>query len=216
LSGLGALAALALAAAQPSIAPPPPLVTLDDIDRAFVCPENLPAELREGSLGTFMNEVAAATPDVAVLGFAKFRLALLNKHHCRQTLAAIDRARRANPNKPPTASEGWALMSQGSVDGHIVSASVDVDRTTIAGAGRLRTWIRYRREDQPAGQTLVYEQLNCRRGYHATIMTFGDDAAGRAITHARRSPAAETAVAADSPLAGILPRLCRLYGQSAR
>jgi hypothetical protein len=65
---------------------------LAEIDKAFVCPEDLPDDpAREAALRGFFAAVGAAAPTMSVDDLIRFRLALLEKHHCAQTLRNIER-----------------------------------------------------------------------------------------------------------------------------
>jgi len=65
---------------------------LDQIDRSFVCPESLPdVKAKEASLDQFIKQVTAAWPGVTVAQFTAFRMALLERHECKQTLESIRR-----------------------------------------------------------------------------------------------------------------------------
>lgn len=63
---------------------------LNQIDRTFVCPESLPSDAaREDALRLFIAQVQAAEPNLTVQALTEYRISLLEKHQCRDTLAKL-------------------------------------------------------------------------------------------------------------------------------
>ena len=68
------------------------------IDRTFVCPEYLATdEARNDALKLFLKQVTTAKPSVTVEEAIQFRVAMLQKHECNETLAHIDVSPVDNP-----------------------------------------------------------------------------------------------------------------------
>jgi hypothetical protein len=68
----------------------PDKTKLAEIDRTFTCPETLPdAAAKQNALKQFVSQVGAAWPEVTIAQFTTFRMTLLEKHGCTQTLEAI-------------------------------------------------------------------------------------------------------------------------------
>jgi hypothetical protein len=66
--------------------PPPSHAT----EYSFVCPEALPTDqARVNALGDFVQWFRARHPDTTVGGMLAARYALLESHHCKQTLTNI-------------------------------------------------------------------------------------------------------------------------------
>jgi len=63
---------------------------LDEIDRTFVCPEDLPNDdAREASLRQFLERIRKDAGTMTVDQMIEFRVRLLEKHHCTKTLQHI-------------------------------------------------------------------------------------------------------------------------------
>ena len=79
-----------LIALGPDLSADPKLAVLD---RQFVCPEALPDDAaRSAALKQFFDQVGTAEPAVTIGDMIAYRLALLRKHDCRDTLANIARS----------------------------------------------------------------------------------------------------------------------------
>jgi hypothetical protein len=73
---------------------------LAQIDHTFVCPESLPNDAaREAAIRLFTEQVAAMNPRVTIRQIVSYRVALLRRHGCRQTLANLDLARAAGRSR---------------------------------------------------------------------------------------------------------------------
>lgn len=78
---------------------------LAQIDRTFVCPESLPSDsARQAALQLFLEQVSAVEPNLTVANIITYRVSLLRKHRCAQTLANIARPlpSTAQKNGPAT------------------------------------------------------------------------------------------------------------------
>lgn len=196
---------------------------LAQIDRTFVCPEDLPTDqARQDAVKLFLEQVAAVQPKVTLREITEYRVSLLKKHQCSQTLANIitDPAQTSNP--APVASsvsvnDHWEKA--GRIDGaNGITITVDMDSMTSAGPGRMRTWIKYSNDmadEKGLKQTLVYEQFDCARRYHSTISLYAYAADGHIIYSSGGKAEDEEPIIPDSLLAGILPFTCAAHGLSA-
>jgi len=83
---------LAAAFAVPALAQSADKDKLAEVDRNFVCPENLPTDAaRQEAVKQYLLNVRDAWPVATVDDMIAFRVALLNKHNCTKTLDAIQR-----------------------------------------------------------------------------------------------------------------------------
>jgi len=83
---------LAAAFAVPALAQSADKDKLAEVDRNFVCPENLPTDAaRQEAVKQYLLSVGDAWPGVTVNQMIAFRVALLNKHNCTKTLEALKR-----------------------------------------------------------------------------------------------------------------------------
>lgn len=74
------------------------------IDRTFVCPEALPSdEARNDALKLFLEQAAAAKPSITLAEVTQFRVAMLRKHQCNETLANLG----VPPAAKQKAAEGY-------------------------------------------------------------------------------------------------------------
>lgn len=65
---------------------------LHRVDKAFVCPENLPNDVaRVQALAKFDADMAKAVKDITIDQLGAARLYLLKKHRCFATLANLQR-----------------------------------------------------------------------------------------------------------------------------
>ncbi len=79
----------------------PDKAKLAEVDRTFTCPETLPdGAAKQTALRQFVSQVAAAWPDATIAQFTAFRMTVLEKHGCTQTLEAI-RQRNQDGGKAP-------------------------------------------------------------------------------------------------------------------
>lgn len=63
---------------------------LDQIDRTFICPEDLPTdEAREAALLVFNAQVQAVQPGLTLRQLIEYRYSMLAKHQCTKTLEAM-------------------------------------------------------------------------------------------------------------------------------
>jgi hypothetical protein len=91
---------LAAAFALPAHAEPDK-AKLAEIDRTFTCPETLAdGAAKQTALKQFVSQVGAAWPEVTIEQFTSFRMTLLEKHGCTQTLETI-RQRNQDAGKAP-------------------------------------------------------------------------------------------------------------------
>ena len=68
----------------------PDKAKLAEIDRTFVCPETLPdGAAKQNALRQFVSQVGDAWPEVTIAQFTSFRMTVLEKHGCTQTLESI-------------------------------------------------------------------------------------------------------------------------------
>jgi hypothetical protein len=68
---------------------------LDQIDRTFVCPESLPSdEARQDATKLFVEQVQAADPNATIKSLVEYRMSLLAKHGCVETLKNIHESNR--------------------------------------------------------------------------------------------------------------------------
>lgn len=185
------------------------------IDRAFVCPEALPSdEARKDALKVFLDQVVAAKPSVTIDELTAFRVAMLRKHQCTQTLENIGAA-TVKPSAPNQSSaDHWERA--GSVSGpHGIVITVDMDSMVSAGPGKMRTWIKYRYNGvgpKNVKESLVYEQLDCARHYHSTISLYSYAPDGHIVLSEIGKPEDEEPIIPESMLAGILPFTCAAHG----
>jgi hypothetical protein len=195
---------------------------LAQIDRTFICPEDLPTEqAKQDALNLFLEQVAVVQPQITIAEIIEYRVSLLKKHQCRQTLANIgaspSQASGPAPAAPSTPmNDHWERAGRiGGANG--ITITVDMDSMTSAGPGRMRTWIKYR-NDKPdrkgIKETLVYEQLDCARNYHSTISLYSYAADGHIVDSS--GGRAEEPIVPESLLAGILPFTCAAHGLSTR
>jgi hypothetical protein len=193
---------------------------LAQIDRTFVCPEDLPNdEARSIALKLFLQQLAAVQPSITIKEITEYRVSLLKKHQCRQTLANI--ARPAAPVRvpAPTSTSHWERAGRVVNNGNGIALSVDMDSMVSAGPGRMRTWIKYRNDRPDADgvkESLIYEQLDCARSYHSTMSIYRYAADGHIISSDKGSADDEEPIVPDSFLAGILPFTCAAHGLKAR
>ena len=83
------------------------------IDKAFVCPENLPDEnARMVALHDFMNAMVRAAPDKSVPDVLLYRRTLLQSHGCTQTLKSLDAAEAA-VNRGDVQDQAWFPLDSG-------------------------------------------------------------------------------------------------------
>jgi len=60
---------------------------LDQLDRTFICPEDLPSdEARQSAVLLFLEQVRAIEPNLTVKSLIEYRQSLLVKHDCTKTL----------------------------------------------------------------------------------------------------------------------------------
>ena len=72
------------------------------IDRTFVCPEALPSDAaRQDALKLFFQQAAAAKPSITLGEITQFRVAMLRKHGCNETLAKLGVSPVAKPTGAP-------------------------------------------------------------------------------------------------------------------
>jgi len=73
---------------------------LAQIDRTFVCPESLPNDAaRDAAMQLFIEQVRAVQPNLTVAELVSYRMTLLQRHDCAETLAHI--AHQPRPSQPP-------------------------------------------------------------------------------------------------------------------
>jgi hypothetical protein len=194
--------------------------SLAQIDRTFVCPEDLPSdEARDTALKLFLQQVAAIEPKTTVGDMISYRVSLLKKHQCRQTLANL--AQSATPSEEPTShpASHWEHAGRVVNNGNGVTIAVDMDSMVDAGPGRMRTWIRYTNDKPDANDVkewMIYEQLDCARSYHSTMSLYSYAEDGHIISSEKGSTADEEPIIPDSILAGILPFTCAAHGLKVR
>ncbi len=98
---LAQLTLVLLAVALPAHAEPDK-AKLAEIDRSFTCPETLPdGAAKQNALKQFVDQVAAAWPEVTIAQFTAFRMTVLEKHGCTQTLEAV-RQHNQDSGKAPS------------------------------------------------------------------------------------------------------------------
>ena len=183
------------------------------IDRSFICPEALPSDdARKAALQLFISQVAAAKPRITVNELTAFRVAMLRKHGCAQTLANIGEKAQAAPTY--NNSDHW--QRAGSVPGpQGMVITVDMDSMANAGPGKLRTWIKYRWSTvgpKNVKESLIYEQLDCARRYHSTLSLYSYAPDGHIVLSETGKPEDEEPIIPESMLAGILPFTCAAHG----
>jgi hypothetical protein len=129
---LSVVAAIAASAAQAQTAEQK---MVEQIDRTFVCPEALPSdEARHDSLKLFLEQVAAAKPNITVMEITQFRVAMLRKHDCNETLAHLG----VSPVVKPTAAPGYDNTDHWERAANIPGARgmvVTVDMDSMISAG---------------------------------------------------------------------------------
>jgi hypothetical protein len=193
---------------------------LAQIDRTFVCPESLANdEARESAINLFINQVGAVEPSITINEIVAYRMSLLKKHGCGQTLANIASSNsQAAASKPDPASH-WVQAGRVGDSQNSMTITVDMDSMTGAGPGRMRTWIKYR-NDKPDSEgvqeSLVYEQLDCIRHLHSTMALVRYSPTGAVISDDQGSAEESEPIIPDSVLAGILPFTCAAHGLKAR
>jgi hypothetical protein len=75
-------AAMGSKAGQFSV-PPKVNMTLNQLDRNFICPERLPSDTaRQADMATFRRSVAAVLPTVTDDQLSHIRSGMMQKHHC--------------------------------------------------------------------------------------------------------------------------------------
>ncbi len=185
------------------------------IDRTFVCPEVLPSdEARRDALKLFLDQVVAAKQNITIAEITEFRVAMLRKHQCNQTLANIG----VTPAKPaaPSYSNTDRWVRAGAISGaHGMAITVDMDSMVSAGPGKMQTWIKYRYDGvgpKNVKESLVYEQLDCARHYHSTISLYSYAPDGHIVLSESGKPEDEKPIIPESILAGILPFTCAAHG----
>jgi hypothetical protein len=188
---------------------------LAQIDRTFVCPEDLPSdEARSTAVELFLQQLASIQPSITINEIAAYRTSLLQKHQCRQTLAHI-----ATPAPPSASTSHWARAGRVVNGGSGVTITVDVASMVGAGPARMRTWIKYRNDKadaQGVQETLAYEQLDCARSYHSTMSLYRYGSDGHIVSSDLSSGDDEEPIIPDSVLAGIVPFTCAAHGLKAR
>jgi hypothetical protein len=215
LVALTAVTTLTAAAAHAQLAVQKELA---QIDRTFVCPEDLPSdEARATAVELFLQQLAAVQPRITVREITEYRVSLLKKHQCRQTLANI--AQPAARAPAPTSTSHWEHAGRVVKNGNGITIAVNMDSMVSAGPGRMRTWIKYRNDKPDAHgvkESLAYEQLDCTRSYHSTISLYRYAADGHIVSSATGNAEEEEPIIPDSLLAGILPFTCAARGLTAR
>ncbi|WP_159982605.1 MULTISPECIES: hypothetical protein [unclassified Novosphingobium] len=84
------MAILALTAAASNFLPVQQ--KLDQIDRTFICPEDLPSdEARDAAMNLFVEQVRSLDPSATVANLVAYRYSLLVKHQCVKTLDIMKR-----------------------------------------------------------------------------------------------------------------------------
>ena len=79
--------AFAFALIGQQVGPLPVQQKLDQIDRTFVCPEDIPSyEGRKAAAKLFVERLQAIQPDLTVKNLVEYRQTLLVKHRCTKTL----------------------------------------------------------------------------------------------------------------------------------
>jgi hypothetical protein len=187
------------------------------IDRTFVCPESLPSdEARTDALKLFLDQVAAAKPSTTVAETTRFRVAMLRKHQCQETLAKLGIPPAAKPAAAPSYRNTDHWERAANIPGaHGMVITVDMDSMITVGPGRMRTWLKYRYNGigpKNVKESLVYEQLDCSRNYHSTLSLYSYAPDGHIVLSETGRPEDEEPIIPESMLAGILPFTCAAHG----
>jgi hypothetical protein len=187
------------------------------IDGTFICPEALPSdEARNDALKLFLEQVAAAKPSITVAEITQFRVAMLRKHQCNETLANLGVSPVAKPAAAPSFNNTDHWERAAYIPGaHGMVITVDMDSMISAGLGKMRTWIKYRYNGvgpKNIKESLVYEQLDCARNYHSTISLYSYAPDGHIVSSDAGKPEDEEPIIPESMLAGILPFTCAAHG----
>jgi hypothetical protein len=127
----GELGCLAMAILVALVAPPqakaqlPVERQLAQVDSTFACPESLSTDqARQNALALFLDQVAALQPNLTLADLIAYRVTLLRKHRCFQTLRNIT-----------AASASDAVDQPGYADGRRAGL--------LLGAGSCRWWPRF-------------------------------------------------------------------------
>jgi hypothetical protein len=112
---------------------------LSQIDRTFICPEDLPSnEARTAAMSLFVQQIAAIQPKITIKEIAEYRMSLLKSHQCRETLANIAAPPIAPTQIPvPSSTSHWERAGRVTINGNGINITVDVDSMIDAGSGRL-------------------------------------------------------------------------------
>src|SRR5665213_1589898 len=89
---------------------------------------------------------------------------------------------------PPASASTWVHAGRVVQNGNGMTITVDMDSMVSAGPGRMRTWIKFQNDRPDADgvkETLIYEQLDCARSYHATMSLYAYAADGHIVRSER-------------------------------
>lgn len=193
---------------------------LAQIDRTFICPEDLPSdEARNSAVKLFLEQLAAVEPNITVSELGEYRMSLLKKHECRQTLANIANSGSGAKTGGTNPTDHWVQAGRIVTNQSGITITVDMDSMVSAGPDRMRVWIKYRNDNPDSDgvqETLVYEQLDCARRLHATMSLVRYSADSRVMSNDKGSASDNEPIIPDSLLAHILPFTCAAHGIKAR
>ncbi len=184
---------------------------LEDLDKSFVCPEDLPNDqARQDAVKLFAETIAKQHPEMTIEELARYRVSLLEKHHCTQSLANI--RKNEAPSDVPGPQANWVQVAR--IDMHagsVMTISYDKVSMTSSDPASTQVWLQYRSDkpnDLGVVETLVHEQIDCKRKTHKTSKILGYGTGGDVLVNQVLNEKA-VSVTPQSLLAGILPTLCR-------
>jgi hypothetical protein len=187
---------------------------LDDIDRAFVCPESLPGDqARVDAIKRFLEQMTALQPSPSIGQIMDFRASLLRKHNCRKTLENMESSTKSSEENSNIADRSskdhWQEL--GKISGpNSITVSVDVDRVVV-GPQYVRIWVKYL-NDQPdqknVKEQLVHEKIDCEKKSHLAVSLYAYDSSGHVVYGGSDESGKPDPVLQGSLLAEVLPGVC--------